>query len=100
MTKTELSSNGTSFFYVTIHASINSLRQVLGDPTRFNNTGEDKINAGWTCVNDEGNVCTVYDWKEYRVIGENEMIEFHIGGLSHSDTRIAKDELLTQLSSM
>jgi len=100
MKTTDKSTCGTSFFHTTISTSISKLRQLLGDPTHDNNNGDDKVNVEWNCVNNEGNVCTIYDWKEYRIISEDEIIDFHIGGYSASDTELGKDELLIQLANM
>jgi hypothetical protein len=41
---------------------------------------------------------TIYDWKEYRRISEDETIEFHIGGNSELETIDAKIELQKLLS--
>jgi hypothetical protein len=35
----------------------------------------------------------VYDWKEYRPIGPNELIDFHIGTDTPMQSLIAKEEL-------
>jgi len=40
-----------------------------------------------------GDVFTVYDWKEYRSLNENEMIEWHIGGMNRAITEQAKREI-------
>ncbi len=65
MKKTEKSANGTSFHDVTITASINDLTRLLGEPTYVDNTGMDKVNYEWNCQTYEGDVFTVYSWKEY-----------------------------------
>jgi hypothetical protein len=41
----------------------------------------------------DGTLFTIYDWKEYRGFGANEMIEWHIGGFNRTDTNKAQDEL-------
>jgi hypothetical protein len=38
-------------------------------------------------------VFTLYDWKEYRSIGLDKQIEWHIGGMSGADTEKAKREI-------
>jgi hypothetical protein len=40
-----------------------------------------------------GGVFTIYDWKEYRPLDLDEVIEFHIGGHSKHVTEHAKEEL-------
>lgn len=85
--------SGTSFNDTTIEATVANLRKVLGDPSFEDNTGEDKVNFEWDCEIENGNVVTIYDWKEYREIDENEIISFHIGGFNLTDTTDAKIEL-------
>ena len=40
-----------------------------------------------------GDVFTVYDWKEYRILKEDEIIQWHIGGMSKQITEQAKHEI-------
>ena len=46
---------------------------------------------------DNGDVFTVYDWKEYTVLDEHEIIEFHIGGMNKAVTEQAKNEIYEAL---
>lgn len=84
---------GTSFHGVTIRTSINTLIKVLGDPICFDNTGEDKVNVEWNCISEECFTITIYDWKEYRILDQDEIVSFHIGGFSYYETQSAKNEL-------
>jgi hypothetical protein len=43
-------------------------------------------------------IVTIYDWKEYRPISKDEVIEFHIGGHTLSHTLDAQKELLEMIS--
>lgn len=97
MKKTEKSANGTSFHDVTITTTINELTRLLGEPTYEDNSGEDKVNVEWICETEKGEVVTIYDWKEYRSIGKDETIEFHLGGHRKIHTLDAKDELIQLL---
>jgi hypothetical protein len=97
MKKTEKSADGTSFHNTTITTTVNELVRVLGDPDDDSNTGEDKVNFEWVCETIDGDVVTIYDWKEYRMIDVNEEIEFHLGGHSLIHTLDGKDELLRLL---
>jgi hypothetical protein len=97
MKKTEKSINGTSFHDVVINSSINELTQLLGEPSYYNNSGDDKVNVEWDCELEDGRVVSLYDWKEYRPVGKDEVIEFHIGGFSKLDTIDARLELLKAL---
>ena len=86
--------NGTSFHGVVINTSIKKLKSVLGEPTIQDNTGEDKVNVEWGVITKEGIVGTIYDWKEYRRLGENDIVQFHIGGKTEEDTLKVKNELI------
>ena len=90
MKQTKQTTDGTSFFGHTIALTKNSL-QVLtacrpyhyGDPNA-------KVQYEWEMETNSGEVFTIYDWKEYRLIGGDEVIEWHIGALS---SRVATDAL-------
>ena len=97
MKQTTQSGVGTSFHSVTFKATVNELRGILGKPTCDENTGDDKINFEWVMETESGEVFTVYDWKEYRVISENEEIEWHIGGKNEAVTITAREEIKTAL---
>ena len=98
MKKTEKSTNGTSFHDVKIITTVNELIRVLGEPTIHNNTGKNKVNFEWDCETEDGDVVTIYDWKEYRVLGLDEHIEFHLGGHDLFPTLDAKDKLKALLN--
>ena len=91
---TNQDTSGTSFHMTTIIASVNELISALGEPQYQGNYGNDKVNFEWYCETDEGDVFTIYDWKEYRSISKDEQIMFHIGGMSRSVTEQAKKELV------
>ena len=91
---TNSSTNGTSFHDVTIKASINDLISILGEPTIQDNTWDDKVNFEWDCETEDGDVFTIYDWKEYRKLDLDETIEWHIGAHSKSISNTAFDELI------
>jgi hypothetical protein len=97
MKKTANLLKGTSFYDVTIITTVNELVRVLGEPTIQDNTGEDKTNFEWVCETIDGDIVTIYDWKEYRMIDVNEKIEFHLGGFKLIHTLDGKDELLRLL---
>ena len=97
MKKTNKSASGTSFHDTTISLTVHTLRKLLGTPVYDNNTGRDKVNFEWDMETDDGDVYTVYDWKEYRVLDEHEIIKWHIGGHNKTVTEQAKDEMLDAL---
>jgi hypothetical protein len=91
--KTKKGASGTSFHDTVLKCSVNDLIAILGEPTIEDNTGEDKVNFEWICETEEGDVFTIYDWKEYRRISREETIEWHIGGMS----RLVTDRALTEI---
>ena len=93
MKRTDKTANGTSFHDHTFTATVDDLRNVLGQPQFESNDGEDKNNFDWIMETQDGTVFTVYDWKEYRQLAEDEVIEWHIGGRSGADTEKALLEI-------
>lgn len=93
MKKTNKTTDGTSFHGVTIRSTINILTDALGHAHYFQNTGEDKVNVEWICETENGDVVTIYDWKEGRTIGVDEEVEFHLGGHNKLSTIEGKAEL-------
>ena len=90
--------SGTSFHGTVIVAKPSVLFEKVGIPQYNHNDGEDKTNFDWVCETSEGEVFTIYDWKEYRSIQMNEDIEFHIGGYSRNTTEKAVNELKQLIS--
>lgn len=100
MKYTKKSPMGTSFHGTVFNASVADLRKILGDPDMEQNDGRDKVNFEWTMETDNGNVFTVYDWKEYRPIEEDEIIEWHVGGVSRFVTQEALKEIAGALNNL
>ena len=42
---------------------------------------------------EDGTVFSIYDWKEYRAIDQDEVIDWHIGGKNGDNTVKALNEL-------
>jgi hypothetical protein len=78
---------------MTFTATVADLRKILGEPQCEQNDGQDKCNFDWTMETEDGTVFTVYDWKEYRRLEEDEDIEWHVGGRSGADTEKALNEI-------
>ena len=94
MKATFKSATGTSFHNTTFSATVGDLRKILGEPCCEQNDGEDKVNFEWVMETNDGEVFTVYDWKEYHVIDElEEEIDWHIGGNSRNVTEKALKEI-------
>ena len=91
--KTEQSADGTSFHSITIKTTLGKLRAAFGDPQGDYNDGSDKSNIDYVLETSNGDVFTVYDWKNYRPIGEDEVLDFHIGAYNNHIAFEAKQEM-------
>lgn len=89
---TTKSSGGTSFHGTTFTATVAELRKVLGIPAD-NNSGRDKVNFEWKKQTETGSVFTVYDWKTYRPLKEDELVNWHIGAHSKRTSQEALCEI-------
>lgn len=99
MKQTNKSSNFTSWHGDTVRATINQLYSVLGNP-EYLGTTDDKSQYDWVMETNNGDVFTVYDWKEYRFLNRDERIEWHIGGHNSNVTLQAQKELYSALSQL
>ena len=91
--KTYKSTDNTSFHGVTIRASVEQLISAFGDPSMEYNTGEDKVNFEWGLETNEGEVFTIYDWKEGRPLKSDEIVTWHIGARNKTISNVAEREL-------
>jgi hypothetical protein len=82
----------SSFHGQTITTTVNKLIKAIGEPMYVDNSGEDKSNYDFSFMVQDFEAF-VYDWKEYRPIGPNELIDFHIGTDTPMQSLIAKEEL-------
>lgn len=86
--------NGTSFFGATIKTTLSKLRKKFGIETYNDNNGIDKVNIDFDLVLELAPKLsipfTIYDWKEYKKIDDNEEIVFHIGARNKAESDIAK----------
>ena len=82
---------GTDFHNSTIRASVNELIDALGEPSSRTNDGQENVNFVWNCKPDDGDIFTIYDWKEYRTISMDEQIEWRIDGFCKGKTEIEAD---------
>ena len=98
MKSTNKTPNGTSYWSNNITATVTQLKAILGEPVFCDNDGSDKVNFVWNLESDNGDVFTVYDWKEYRPISEDEIIVWHIGGINGSVTIQAQSEVNAALT--
>ena len=88
---------GGSFHKVYLTSSIYELTETIGAPQCHENNGSDKVNVEWNCVTDCGINFYIYDWKYYRSLGEDEEVDFHIGGKNFMETNTALEKLLEMI---
>ena len=100
MKYTKKSEEGTSFHGDVFRASVSDLRKILGLPKFENNNGEEKTNFDWVMETELGEVITIYDWKEYRALDEDELIDWHIGGENEMATSRALNEIAGALNEL
>ena len=93
MKQTLKSPVGTSFHDTVINTTVNKLIKAIGKPYMHKNLGDDKINFEWRMELEDGTIFTVYDYKEYRKLDLDELIEFHIGGFNATSTERALIEI-------
>lgn len=93
MRKTEkVSSN--SFHGDTVIATVKELTNILGSPSFSENLGDSKTNYEWMReTSQNGYPVYIYDWKEYRRINDDEMIEWHIATAEPSHSKEALNEI-------
>lgn len=90
---TDKSADGTGFHGTTITTTPQKLIDALGEPQWDGNDGSDKTNFDWICETEDGDVFTIYDWKYYRPLKMDEIVDFNIGGNSKYITMTAQTEL-------
>ena len=95
MKQTLKSTIGTSFHGVTVLATYNQIEDIFGKPN-FDQSGDNKVTYEWN-IDVDGEVCTIYDWKEYRKFDNDEKIEWHIGGYNKTSENKLKDYIEDKL---
>lgn len=85
---------GTSFHANTIKTTYSKLVEALKfypEPG-----GDGKVNFDWNLellIDDTSIPFTIYDWKYYRPIGEDELIQWHIGAHCKGDADLVENYL-------
>lgn len=94
MKETDKDPVGTSYHCVSFSATVNNLKEAIGEPQYTSNTGKNKTNFEWIRETDTGHVFTIYDWKEYRPLEMDEIINWHIGTHTEKSSIEAKQEII------
>lgn len=97
MKKTDKILHGTLFHGEVFRATVGELRRALGEPTYCDNHGKAKVNFEWQMETAAGELFTVYDWKEWRPLTEDETVEWYIGGETAKVTCQAFNEIIKAL---
>jgi len=90
----------TSFHGQTICTTPNkliALSKKLDAPYGDYNGGRDKVNFDFEFETENGIYFTVYDWKEYRTLGLNDLVDFHIGARNGLEANEGLQELIKAL---
>jgi hypothetical protein len=99
MRNTNQSANGTSFHGDTVRATVNQLIAVCGEPI-YNGDTSDKVQYDWTMETEFGQVFTIYDWKEYRNFGKDEVLEWHVGAHDSYTAGVGATELYSAVEEL
>lgn len=75
----------TSFHGDTIESTVNILTERFG-PSEVGDLV--KVQYEWSLIYNNEIPFTLYDWKEYREIEPDELIEFHIGARNKEESKL------------
>jgi len=92
MKRSDKNANMTSFHGHDIMLTRYMIESKIGEPN-YTGDSEEKVQYEWICETKNGDVFTIYDWKEYRDYNEYTPIVWHIGGHSKGITEQALTEL-------
>ena len=85
---------GTCHHGLVVNDSTDGLIEKLGlEPDFLNQDASGKTTREWNLELEDGTPFTIYDWKEYRVYDNDEVVEFHIGTRSRDEQDKVKDVL-------
>ena len=87
---------GTHFTGLVVKTSVKAIREILGDEVESSNDGQDKTNFDFVFELNYKTVFTMYDWKMYRPIELDEIVEFHVGtkeNIDKYDVKLALERL-------
>lgn len=89
--QTTKSPTGTSFHGNTVTTTLDKLTKAFGEP----GMGDmHKVMHHWCLELPTGEVITIYDWKEFRRIESDTVVEWHIGGRTEEATTKAEKQIL------
>ena len=73
-------------------ASRKKLIETFGEPCLFEPSTSEKVQIEWCLEFGDGTIATVYDWKQYgHIPDENEDVQWNIGGRSSDAMELVLD---------
>jgi hypothetical protein len=94
--KTKKSAIGTSFHQVYLETTPAILTQLFPESNE-GESGDGKCQMSFILETEDGDVFTIYDWKEYRMLGSDEVVQFHIGARSRAVSVVALKEVMQMI---
>jgi hypothetical protein len=89
----------TSFHNVTIKTTANKLMSIISSQdVEVSGDVDEKYQYHFYFTNSMGEEITIYDWKEYRAVGLDEVLDFHIGSSDFFNGLLGKEELVSLLN--
>ena len=89
--------NGTSYHGYEIQCSLNEIVSVFGKQ-HYTSPKFEKAQNEWLLETSEGNIVTIYDWKQHRNFGDDEVISWHIGSHGRQVSRLAEELIINELN--
>jgi hypothetical protein len=98
MKQTTKSTSGTHFLDVTVFASRKELITICGKPQP--SSDDFKVRYCWDMETEDGDVFTIYDWRDLFIRDLDEPITWHIGSFDYLAADTARHELTQALKQL
>lgn len=89
--------NGTSYHGRCVWCSINDIVSVFGKP-HYTSPKSEKAQYEWILETSEGNIITLYDWKQHRNFDDDEVICWHIGSHGRQAARLGEELIKMEIN--
>ena len=94
---TRKTGDGTSFHGVKFKATPQQLIDLFPNSYYERNDGRDKTNFDFTLETENGKEFTIYDWKKYRPLSKDEVVEWHVGAQDMITSIEGRDEVVSMI---
>lgn len=98
MKPTTKNTSGTHFLNVTVFASRREIFTICGQPSMAD--GDEKVRYCWDMETEDGEVFTIYDWRDIIIRKSDEPINWHIGSFNYLAADNARFELTEALNQL